>query len=106
MSYPTNRVILCFCVTTTVMIGCGKSPEGGPASSVPAIPVSQPVEREVTDFADFTGRIDAVETVQVRARVTGYLVKIPFREGAEVKQGDLLFGKEKGIAPSKLGKGG
>src|SRR6059058_2618034 len=92
MSHPTNRVILWFCVATAGMLaGCAKNPEAGSASNVPAIPVSQPVEREVTDFADFTGRTDAVETVQVRARVTGYLMKIPFQEGAEVKQGDLLF---------------
>jgi multidrug efflux system membrane fusion protein len=49
------------------------------------------VQRQVTDYVDFTGRTDAVEAVDVRARVTGYLVKLPFKEGAEVKKGDLLF---------------
>src|SRR5262249_27462450 len=48
-------------------------------------------QRQVTDYVDFTGRTDAVEAVDVRARVTGYLVKIPFKEGSEVKKGDLLF---------------
>src|SRR5205085_1103586 len=57
----------------------------------PAVPVSRPVSREVTDFVDFTGRTDAVQAVDVRARVTGYLVQLPFKEGAEVKKGDLLF---------------
>jgi multidrug efflux system membrane fusion protein len=55
------------------------------------LPVSRPVQREVTEYVDFTGRTDAVEAVDVRPRVTGYLVKLPFREGAEVKKGDLLF---------------
>ena len=55
------------------------------------MPVSHPVEREVTDFVDFTGRTDAVHSVNIVARVTGYLKKMPFREGAEVKVGDLLF---------------
>ena len=55
------------------------------------VPVSQPVEREVTDFVDFTGRINAVQSVDIRPRVTGYLRKMPFKEGAEVKQGDVLF---------------
>src|SRR6266567_2387092 len=92
MTYQTNRFILWFCVTAAgVMAGCETNREAAPSSNVPAIPVSQPVEREVTEFADFTGRTDAVETVQVRARVTGYLVKIPFREGEEVKQDALLF---------------
>ncbi|MBV8558120.1 MAG: efflux RND transporter periplasmic adaptor subunit [Planctomycetaceae bacterium] len=53
--------------------------------------VSQPVTREVTDFEDFTGRSDAVFSVEVRARVTGYLDKVLFEDGSEVKGGDLLF---------------
>jgi multidrug efflux system membrane fusion protein len=49
------------------------------------------VQREVTDFVDFTGRTDPVGAVDVRPRVTGYLEKMPFKEGAEVKKDDLLF---------------
>ncbi len=71
--------------------GCArKAPEVAPAEP-PVIPISQPERREVTDFVDFTGRLDAVESVDVRPRATGYLVKMPFKEGAEVKKGDLLF---------------
>jgi multidrug efflux system membrane fusion protein len=55
------------------------------------IPVSQPVRREVTEYYDYTGRLDAVQSLDVRARVTGYLVQMPFKEGAEVRKGDLLF---------------
>jgi multidrug efflux system membrane fusion protein len=55
------------------------------------VPVSKPVEREVTNYVDYTGRTDAVESVGVRARVTGYIDRIPFKEGAEVKKGDILF---------------
>lgn len=57
----------------------------------PAVPVSQPVSRQVTDYIDFTGRTEAKESVSVVPRVTGYLVSMPFKEGAEVKAGDLLF---------------
>ena len=57
----------------------------------PAVSVAAPVEREVVDFDEYTGRIAAVEEVEVRARVRGYLVKINFTEGAEVKEGDVLF---------------
>jgi multidrug efflux system membrane fusion protein len=70
--------------------GCEHSPELAPPEP-PALPVSHPVSREVTDFVDFTGRTDAVQAVDVRARVTGYLIQMPFKEGAEVKKGDLLF---------------
>jgi multidrug efflux system membrane fusion protein len=71
--------------------GCGsRTPEVAPPQA-PVVPCSQPVKREVTDYVDFTGRTDAVESVDIRPRVTGYLVQMPFSEGAEVKEGDLLF---------------
>ncbi|HEX4792248.1 MAG TPA: efflux RND transporter periplasmic adaptor subunit, partial [Humisphaera sp.] len=53
--------------------------------------MSLPIERTVTDYADFTGRTEAVKSVEIRARVDGYLVSMPFKEGADVKAGDLLF---------------
>jgi RND family efflux transporter MFP subunit len=53
--------------------------------------VSPPVEREITDYYEYTGRTAAKDTVEVRARVSGYLVNVNFREGAVVKKGDLLF---------------
>jgi multidrug efflux system membrane fusion protein len=58
---------------------------------LPVVPVSRPVERKVTDYVYYTGRTDAINAVGIRARVTGYLVKMPFKEGSEVKKGDLLF---------------
>jgi membrane fusion protein, multidrug efflux system len=57
----------------------------------PVVPVSRPVDREVTDYVDFTGRTEAIHSVDIRPRVSGYLVEMPFEEGAEVKKGDLLF---------------
>src|SRR5207237_7807699 len=57
----------------------------------PEVLVSLPVTRQVTDYVDFPGRTEAVNSVEVRARVTGYLDKVHFQEGADVKQGDLLF---------------
>lgn len=71
--------------------GCHRAPPVAATPPPPAIPVSQPVEREVTDYVDFTGRTEAIELVDIRPRVTGYVVKSPFREGSEVKKGDLLF---------------
>lgn len=71
--------------------GCQNQPSQVAPSQNPAVPVSKPVQREVTNYVDFTGRTDAVQAVDIRARVTGYLVKTPAKEGAEVKQGDLLY---------------
>jgi RND family efflux transporter MFP subunit len=56
----------------------------------PGVNVSRPVSREVTDFEEFTGRCRAASFVEIRARVSGYLEKVSFKDGAEVKRGDLL----------------
>jgi RND family efflux transporter MFP subunit len=55
------------------------------------VTVSRPVERYVTDYADFTGRTAAVDSVEVRARVWGHLQKVNFKEGDLVQKGDVLF---------------
>src|SRR5262249_9690826 len=66
-----------------------KTPAADPAP--PEITINEPVVRQVADYMDFTGRTQAVSTVELRARVTGYLDKVQFKEGAEVKQGAVLF---------------
>jgi RND family efflux transporter MFP subunit len=53
--------------------------------------VTTPVFDEVTDYQDFTGRLDALKTVDIRPRVAGYIKEAPFVEGDIVKEGDLLF---------------
>src|SRR5207248_8275691 len=56
-----------------------------------AVTVNQPTEREVVEWDEYPGRLEAVDMVEVRARVNGYLQSVHFKEGAEVKKGDLLF---------------
>jgi len=72
------------------VIGCG-----GPPPIVPPVPpkvtVSIPLAREVTNYEEFTGYTDAASTVDIRARVNGYLIKVKFKDGDVVKQGDLLY---------------
>jgi multidrug efflux system membrane fusion protein len=70
--------------------GCNKSNQSM-APPAPAVTATQPVQREVIEWDEFPGRLDAVDAVEVRARVSGYLQSIHFKEGAEVKKGDLLF---------------
>jgi multidrug efflux system membrane fusion protein len=82
-----------------VVAALGLIASGGcqrPASQVapaepPVLPVSKPIQRAVTDYVDFTGRTDAVEAVDIRPRVTGFLLRAPFKEGSDVKKDDLLF---------------
>jgi RND family efflux transporter MFP subunit len=67
------------------------SPQQPNQAALPAVVVSQPLARDIIDWDEYTGRFDAVETVEVRARVSGYLTGVHFTDGQTVSQGDLLF---------------
>jgi multidrug efflux system membrane fusion protein len=71
--------------------GCGDKPQPQAAAAPLPVTVAQPVKRTVTDWDEFTGRFDAVEEVQVRARVGGFVTNVEFRDGAFVNTGDLLY---------------
>ena len=77
----------------SALAGCGQGQQqtqaGGPPP--PAVTVAIPVERTVVDQDEYVGRFVAVDTVEVRARVSGYLSEIHFTDGQMVKKGDLLF---------------
>ena len=62
-----------------------------PPPKPPEVLVELPTTSEVTDYEDFTGRTMAQPTIEIRPHVTGYLDKIYFKEGTDVKQGDLLY---------------
>jgi RND family efflux transporter MFP subunit len=81
-------MLLCICIGLT---GCAKPPTDSAPTSLTPVSVSYPVEQDVTDYADFTGRTAAVDSVELRARVWGYLDKVNFKEGAIVQKGDVLF---------------
>src|SRR5262249_2766722 len=70
--------------------GCDSTPPVA-GTPPPAVSVTQPLAQDVTDFDDYEGRIAAVETVEVRARVRGHVVKINFQDGQIVQEGQLLF---------------
>lgn len=72
------------------LAACGGKPEVVQLAP-PEVGVAPVIEREVADFFETTGRTQAVESVELRARVSGYLVKIAFKDGDEVHPGDLLF---------------
>ncbi len=74
-----------------VLAGCAPTHPEQSAPVPMAVTVSKPVEREVTDYSDQTGRTAAVDSVEVRARVWGYLEKVNFKEGTVVKKDDVLF---------------
>ena len=74
------------------LTGCSDNSGGKTAAPPPPqVTAARPVVRQVVEHDDFTGRFEAVEAVEVRARVSGVLESVLFREGGMVKQGDLLF---------------
>jgi membrane fusion protein, multidrug efflux system len=70
--------------------GCGEKPPPQ-AAAPPPVTVAQPTKRTVTDWDEFTGRFEAVQEVQVRARVGGFITNVEYRDGAFVNAGDLLY---------------
>ena len=72
-----------------MMAGCTQPTP--PAPPPPTVVVETPTQRDVTNFADFTGNTDAIESVEIRARVQGFLDEIEFTPASFVRQGDLLF---------------
>jgi RND family efflux transporter MFP subunit len=85
---------------TAVVAGLGfylRASSGPPAaqaqtaSAAPAVTVSLPLQREVSEWNEYTGQFISTESVEIRARVSGYLTEIHFQDGQFVKAGDLLF---------------
>jgi RND family efflux transporter MFP subunit len=73
-----------------MLAGCGRSePQAAPPP--PSVTVAKPVERNVVDQDEYVGRFVAVDSVEVRSRVSGYLSEIHFTDGQMVRKGDLLF---------------
>src|SRR2546425_5094181 len=87
----TNGLLAIAALTFGLLVaGCGKH-ASKTASPPPVVSVVQPIAREVVEWDDYIGRLESPETVEIRARVSGYLDKVHFKEGKEVKKGDLLF---------------
>lgn len=76
-------------ITATILLAaCG--PKAPPAAP-PTVSVAEVLARNITDFDEFTGHVEAVDTVEIRPRVSGYIEAIKFPEGKEVRKGELLF---------------
>ncbi|MBB5039257.1 efflux RND transporter periplasmic adaptor subunit [Prosthecobacter dejongeii] len=76
-----------------LIAACGKTPQAGPGGQMPPAPVTlAPVEQKaLVEWEEFTGRVEPVETVELRPRVSGYITEVHFQAGELVKKGDILF---------------
>jgi RND family efflux transporter MFP subunit len=84
----TCRLAVALCTFAT---GCKQSTQAPPPAPPPPVTVAAPIRKEVVEWDEFTGRTDAVESVQIRPRVSGYIDQIGFSDGQLVQPGDLLF---------------
>ena len=75
----------------TLVASCGEQKQQGGAPPPPSVTVAKPIKRTVVDYDEYVGRFTAINAVEIRARVSGYLDKLHFKDGQNVKQGDLLF---------------
>jgi len=89
-AFPWNSATFVLAGLALLLVGCER-PQAAPAPAPPKVTVSRPVVREVIEWDEYTGRLVAVESVEIRARVSGYLQSIHFNDGAIVKKGHLLF---------------
>lgn len=92
MKQRLNLLLLVICLlASSASSGCAKRSAAAVQTAPTPVTVSQPIKRTISDFADFVSRTAAVDSVEIRARVGGYLEKINFKEGMLVKKGDVLF---------------
>lgn len=85
------RIYPVFLLAGVVFMASCSRPAGKTAPPPLKVAVAEPEKRSVLEYEDLPGRVDAIEDVDVKARVTGYLTKIHFKEGTEVKTGDQLY---------------
>jgi RND family efflux transporter MFP subunit len=90
----STRNFALLCALGTFVASCGEAQKPA-APPPPAVTIAAPVKRTVFDFDEYVGRFTAVNSVEVRARVSGYLEGVHFKDGQIVKQGDLLFSIDK-----------
>src|SRR3974377_672298 len=73
------------------LAGCGQGQQQTAAPNLPTVTVAKPAQREGGDLDEYVGRFVAVNSVDIRSRLSGYLAQIHFTDGQMVKKGDLLF---------------
>jgi RND family efflux transporter MFP subunit len=89
--FASNLLRPAVVVTALALAACSEKTVQTPAASAPSVTVATPVKRTVTDWDEFTGRFEAVEQVDIRARVGGFVTRVGFSDGEIVHKDDLLY---------------
>src|SRR5579864_9203717 len=93
ISVPKIGLAAALPILLILLNGCGRADSTSAPSTPPAPPVTvaSAISGEVKDWDEFTGRFEAIQHVELRPRVSGYVERVAFLEGSEVHKGDLLF---------------
>jgi RND family efflux transporter, MFP subunit len=91
VTLANSSIILITCLMLLAACGKNETPNAAVAPPKPSIVASQPLQKDIVEWDEYTGRLQAVESVDIRARVSGYLQQISFKDGGKVQKGDLLF---------------
>lgn len=90
LRYDASPLLVVLTLGSLLLVGCND--KSAPVSMAPPeVSAAQVVVKPVTQWDEYSGRIDAIQSVELRPRVSGYLESVNYREGQEVKQGDVLF---------------
>jgi RND family efflux transporter MFP subunit len=91
MPLPSRAVVAFLLLSLQVLVACSEGQGPPPAPPPPTVTVQHPVRRNIVDHDEYVGRFVAIDYVEVRARVSGYLEGVHFNDGQIVKAGELLF---------------
>ena len=92
-------------VLLLTLTGCdGEQASGGGQAPPPEVAVAQVLSKSVQQWDEFTGRVSAIDTVELRPRVSGYVQSVAYKEGHDVKQGDLMFQIDHASLPRGTGQ--
>ncbi|MBP9864918.1 MAG: efflux RND transporter periplasmic adaptor subunit [Candidatus Omnitrophica bacterium] len=86
-----SKMILWGFVLTLLAAGCGPQKDSQSGLAAMPVPASHPLMKKITNWDEYTGRFQAVERVEVRSRVSGYVESVNFKDGQMVKKGDVLY---------------
>ncbi|WP_395649895.1 efflux RND transporter periplasmic adaptor subunit [Brevundimonas sp.] len=96
------KIVAVSAMLAAALYGCAKTEAAGPPPPAP-VTVANPLSERIVDWDDFTGRFEATQSVDVRARVGGYVQAVHFRDGDFVRRGQLLFTLDPRPAQAQLG---
>jgi len=90
LARPSGLSVLTLAVAA-LLTGCGGQQAAPPAPPAPSVTVAPVSQKEIVEWHDFTGRTEAVQSVEIRPRASGYITEVRFQSGQLVKAGDVLF---------------